>query len=210
MWNAFAMRLVDGSLAVLSAPPSPGEGEVAELEALGQPSVLLAPNHYHNLGLRGFVERYPSALAVSTAKARPRLLAKTGVATKGIEALAERLPPGVRVLVPPGTRQGEAWLRFATPTGVAWLVTDAFFNVTPLPQNPFGWFLWLTRGAPGLRIGGTFLAVGLADRREYYPWLAEQLLVDQPTTLLTAHGEASRDPELWRELGEIARGRLGG
>ncbi|MBM4369909.1 MAG: hypothetical protein FJ102_27110, partial [Deltaproteobacteria bacterium] len=125
MWNSFAVRLVDDSLAVISAPPSPGAGELAELEALGQPTVLLAPNHFHNLGLRGFSERFPGAVAVSTPLARPRLLAKSGVATGGLEALAERLPAGVSVVVPPGTKQGECWLRFDTPSGVAWLVTDA-------------------------------------------------------------------------------------
>lgn len=209
MFSSLAVPLKDGGSLVVSALPSDNEDDYAALEEIGSPTVLLAPNHYHNLGLKPFCKRYPAAMVVATDAAGPRLMKQTGLPVGSLASLAERLPDGVSLLQPAGLKQGEVWLRFLTPTGVVWAVCDAFFNVSPVPTSVFGGFLWLTQGAPGLRIGGTFLGVGIRDKKQYAAWFYERLAADRPVGLIPAHGNASFGAELADELGAIVRRRVG-
>lgn len=209
MFSSLALPLHGGGSLVVSALPSDHEDDYAALEEIGSPTMLLAPNHYHNLGLKPFCKRYPAAMAVSSDEARPRLVKQTSLPVGSLEALTERLPPGVSILQPEGLKQGEVWLRFETPQGIVWAVCDAFFNVMPVPTSVFGGFLWLTQGAPGLRIGGTFLAVGIRDKQRYSGWLHAQLLADRPIGLLPAHGNPVFAQDLSDQLAEIVRRRVG-
>lgn len=209
MFSSLALALNGGGSLVVSALPSDVEDDFAALEEIGSPAMLLAPNHYHNLGLKPFIKRYPAAMAVSSDAARPRLVKQTSLPIGSLDALSERLPRGVSILQPEGLKQGEVWLRFETPEGVVWAVCDAFFNVTPAPSSFFGGFLWLTQGAPGLRIGGTFLLVGIADKKRYSSWLRERLASDRPIGFIPAHGEPIFAPDLADQLAEIVRRRVG-
>ena len=209
MFTSLAVQLSGGGVALVSPLPSHVQGDFAELETLGSPTFLLAPNHYHNRGLVPVSQRYPDILRVASAAALPRLKRRTQLAIGPLASLIERLPAGVSILQPEGLKQGEVWLRCETPDGVAWMVTDAFFNVLPLPTSVFGGFLWLTQGAPGLRIGGTFLGVGIGDRPRYRAWLRDQLAADRPTLLVPAHGVPVGGVDLANQLGEIVERRLG-
>lgn len=207
--GTIAVRARDGGLAIVS--PTAGLGDAAHeaLRALGEPRFLLAPNHFHYLGLREWTERYPGATVVASATARPRLSARSPLAFGELDALRAALPEAVTVVEPPHTKTGETWLRVATARGPAWVVGDAFFNVAGRATGAMGLVLRATRTAPGLSLGKTFVWLGLRDKRSYAAWLAEQLDGDPPALLVPCHGDVYDGEDLVERLRALARARLG-
>jgi hypothetical protein len=72
-WNMLLVRLADGDLLVHS-PTWAGEGTFEAVEALGRPSVLFAPNHFHHLPCDAFASAI-RARAPSPARRRSRAFA---------------------------------------------------------------------------------------------------------------------------------------
>jgi hypothetical protein len=98
-WRSVSLRLNDGSSLVVS--PVAKTIDDASFDEVGAPSFVLAPNHFHHVGVREVLARWPDAAVVATSTAAPRL-AKQGVVTGRPDALSERLPDGARLLEPPG------------------------------------------------------------------------------------------------------------
>jgi hypothetical protein len=200
-----AVRLADGSLVVVS--PVRGMAR-SGVESLGRPSVLVAPNHFHNRGLAEWAAEYPGAVVVASAKAAPRVHAKCGLPVEATERLSSALLPGHAVLVPPGTRGGETWLSLTSGNRRAWVVGDAFFSLPDLPAWPMGLVLRLLGIAPGLRIGTSFRWL-LSDRATYRTWLSARLEEERPNVLVPCHGDVIADDALADRLGRLAAERLG-
>ncbi|GDX80922.1 hypothetical protein LBMAG42_27330 [Deltaproteobacteria bacterium] len=195
-----ALRLADGDLVVVSPIGSTPEPTHEALLAIGTPSLLLAPNFFHNLGLKRWIERHPHAVTVATEAATGRLRRKTPVPIHAIEGLRERLPPHVTLIEPPFTRTGEVWLRVEGEGGVGWVVCDAFFNFPNLPSGVIGWFIAATFNGPGLAIGGTFRVLALRDRPAYAAWLRAQIAADRPVWIAPSHGDLIAGPKLPERL----------
>ena len=205
-WRGLAVRLEGGEVALVSPVRGTLERSRASLEALGRPTFALAPNHYHFMGIAE--ARTPELTCVASAAARPRLTAKCGHAFEPLEALRERLPPGVTLLEPPGLASGEVWLRAETERGVAWAVCDAFFNVNNALSGMMGLVLRATSTAPGLRIGKTFDWLVLRDKRAYRRWLEERIAEAAPRILIPSHGDVVIDDALPERLRELVARRL--
>lgn len=203
-----AVRMADGRLLVVSPIRGLGDAAHDELRAIGEPAALLAPNFFHNLGLREYAERYPDAVVVASDVAAPRVHKKTRLAIESLDALRGRLPGHVSILEPDGTKNGEVWLRVDTGAGVAWCVADALFNVPASPTGLIGLFLRRTKTVPGLCIGWTFLSWGLRDRAAYRTWFERRLDLDRPTRLIVAHGEDAAGDDLPDRIAELAARRL--
>jgi hypothetical protein len=203
-----ALRLGDGGVVAVS--PLRGLGDEAHegLAPLGKPSLLLAPNHFHHLGLAEWSGRY-GARALSSEAAARRLARKTEVALGSGEELRERLPRGASLLVPAGLKNGEVWLRVEGADGVAWVVGDAFFTMERTPRGGMGLVLRLTGTTPGLRIGGTFTMLGVGERARDRDWLKEAIEADRPRALVPGHGEVLRGADLADRLREVTVRRLG-
>jgi hypothetical protein len=207
-WRMTIVRLEgEGGGALVVSPVRRLPETVHEaLAGLGGVRALLAPNHFHYLGVAEFLERYPGAKACCSAAARPRLLRKTGLSFADADALD--LPSGVTLLAPPGLRNGELWLSVETTRGVAWVVSDAFFNLEAHPSGTFGLACRITATTRGLRIGRTFTTLAVADRRAYGAWLLAQLERDRPRVLVPGHGDLVEAPDLAGRLAELASARL--
>ncbi len=200
--------LATGGVAVYNPCANLAATARDELAAWGEVTHLVAPNHFHHLGLPRWRDWFPRAAIVASATARPRLQ-KQGVVAADAEAeLAPRLPRGVRLLQPAGTRTGELWLSVASPSGTGWIVGDAFFNVPSRPPGMTGWLLAWTGTVPGLRIGSTFVRMALRDRAAYRLWLTEALAREQPAWLVPAHGDVCVEAGLVNRLAELADLRL--
>lgn len=186
-----ALRLAGGDLALVSPTRGLGDEAHADLARLGRVRWLLAPNHFHHLGLCEHVERYPGAEVVASEAARPRLSRVTGLRVGPLDAIA------AHVIVAGSARSGETWLRVPTARGIAWVVSDAFFN---LPRAPGGIavraLMRATGTAPGLRSGGTFRTFALSDRAAYAAWLRGRIERDRPALLVPGHGDAIGGPDL--------------
>lgn len=206
--RTLALRLADGGLLAIAPVRGLGDDAHDELARLGAVTDLLAPNFFHHLGLPEWRERYPDAPVYASTRAAPRIEAKSGIAPTALDELADRLPHGAALLEPDGTRNGEVWLELHTDRGLAWIVSDAFFNVPVSPTGFMGWALRVTGTVPGLRIGTTFLKLALRDRRAYRRWLEARLESAPPALLVVGHGEAYDAPDLAERLSELARTRL--
>jgi hypothetical protein len=205
--RSVALRLADGRLAVTSPIRDLGDGAHSELAALGRPAALVAPNHFHNLGLREYARAYPDAIAVASAQAVPRVrrLTKLDVADEG--QLAALLPAHASLLVPPGTRNGEMWLSVVTPGGRAWIVGDAFFNVARTPRTAMGLLLRALSITPGLRIGTSFRWL-VHDHAAYRRFVVDALAREQPALLAPCHGDVLDDPGLAGRLQHLVEARF--
>lgn len=180
----------DGEVAVISPVSNPGEDIVREIEALGQVRLLIAPNHFHYLGLSSWKERFPQAAVVASEAAIPRIRKKLR-SPIDIEPRGEMVA-GWRLAEPPGLKNGELWA-MGGDEGTTWIVGDAFFNVPGPLSGGMGMALRLTRTAPGLRIGGTWGPLHVKSKGEYASWLADRLDREPPDRLVPLHGDAVSD-----------------
>ena len=206
--NTTAIALEGGRAAVFSPTARLDEAAHEELvTAIGTPAFLVAPNYYHWLGIPEWLERYPDAEVVCSDGAAPRLRKNLkGVATCGaLEPLRTELPASMQLIEPPGTRNGELWLRAEGEGEVLWSVSDAWFNVPENPSGGFGLACRLLKVSPGFRIGGTWKLFALRDRAAYRDWLLSQLRDDPPTRLTVSHGQVADGPDLAALLEEQAR-----
>ena len=201
-WRSLAVSLGGGDVLVVS----PIRGTAGALDELGEAAAVLAPNHFHYLGIAELAERSDAAVVSASAVAARRLEAKMGRALAPLDAIRERLPRGVTLLEPPGLKTGEVWLRAETDRGVAWAVGDAFFNVNDPVSGGMGFVLKLTATVPGLRVGRTFRWLGIGDRAAYRDWLQRRIEDDRPRVLIPAHGDVAEGEDLPERLAAIVAG----
>jgi hypothetical protein len=207
------VALGNGRLAIYSAPVGLGADAQRALTARGAPALLVAPNHFHNLGLREYATAYPTASIVASPVAIPRLtriLKGQHPIASAAEPAAKpeaALPSNVSALVTPGTTNGELWLSVQTAQGRAWIVGDGFFNIPRTPKTPMGLLLRLLGICPGLRIGTSFKWF-VRDRAAYRSWLLATIDQQQPVILIPCHGAILVDPALPHRLRDLVEARL--
>jgi len=206
--RAVAARLIDGGLLIVSPVRQAMPHTADALRQLGDPRWLLAPNHFHNLGIASHIACFPEARVVASARATTRLAKKVDGPIAPLSELLQALPDHIQILEPHGTRNGEVWLRVQTSRGVAWVISDAFFNLVQTPPGCIGWMMAAFGNSPGLRIGGTFKWIALQNRQRYAQWLREQLAKDPPDILIPGHGAIIEDPQLAHRLQALTDARL--
>jgi hypothetical protein len=205
--RSLVVRLADGRVAVHSPIRGLGRRAHDALAAIGAPAFLIAPNHFHNLGLREYAAAYPGASVIASPTAAPRVARRCGHEVHTPALLGAALPAGMSLLEPPGTRAGELWLSFESPAGRAWSAGDAFFNIARTPRTPMGLLLRLLGISAGLRIGASFRWL-VRDRPGYRRWLLDAIAAQRPTTLIPCHGEILADPELPQRLRRLVEQRV--
>ena len=180
-----------------------------ELAQAGDPQLALLPNSYHWMGFDAWKVKYPHMKAVAAAGAIPRLKKKGCQHVHSLDLFKKVLPDNISLLVPEGLRWGEVWLRCQHPEGITWIVCDSFFNYSRLSNKLRARTLQkLFKAAPGLKISALVKYFLMKDRKIYKHWLFEQLAKDQPTTLVPAHGEILRDPDLPQKIKELVQQRI--
>jgi hypothetical protein len=197
-----ALELPGGGTCVIS--PTRGIDPAPIVERAGDVRYLLAPNHFHYMGIAPWLEKCPRALPVCGPVARPRLTKKVEIPWTDLEELAAALPEDASLLEPEGTRNGEVWLR----VGSTWVVCDAFFNLPVMPSGALGIFCRLTSMAPGLKIGGTWKYLALKDRTKYAAWLERTLEQHPPERLIASHGAIAEGADLADQIRALVRARL--
>ena len=203
--NMYVLPLRNGGTLVHGATWL-GEDTFERIEAHGEPSVLLAPNHYHHVSIPRFRARYPKALVVASPAAIPRLEKQGHKGLEPLTAIAELLPTGVSCLLPEGMRTGETWMDLGDGT---LLVCDSFFHVNHPVSGFEGFMLRMLGVAPGLRIGATTKYLAVSDKRRYVPWVCATLERLAPKRLLGSHGDPYEDDHLKETLAELTRNHFG-
>ena len=192
--GAFAVRLKAGGICVFSPVAGLTDAVKESLLALGDVTILFAPNHYHNMAVREYAAAFLNARLLAPAAAIPRLKKVTGLSFAAADALADELPRGAALLAPEGLKTGEAWLRVREKKTTAWIVVDAFCG----PPS----------GAGGPDLLKTFPKFGVGDRDRYVAWVERQIRRDKPTSLLTCHGRSVHDAALPDKLLDLVANRL--
>ena len=105
-----AIRLRTGGLCLFSPVQGLGERALATLAELGPVEILLAPNHYHNKGLKEYAKAFPRSLVCAPDSAVPRLEKVTGLRFEGLRKLSSRLPGNMKLVAPDGLKTGEVWI----------------------------------------------------------------------------------------------------
>ncbi len=122
-----AIPLARGQIALISPIPI-DDALAARVEALGEPSILIAPNLLHHLYLGAAHARWPKALVVAPralARKRPDLHIDRAI-EDGIE---DMLGPRVRCRLVAGAPALDEFVFFHEPSATL-VVTDLVFNVT--------------------------------------------------------------------------------
>jgi hypothetical protein len=179
---------------------------IRQIQSLGTPHVLFAPNHFHHMGLGRYRKNFPNAIVAATAGAIPRLRRRGHDGLLSIEAVP--LPRGVRWLLPDGTRSGEAWLAIDGDGGPTWIVCDAFFNETRPMSGVEGAILRLGKITPGLCVGATFKLLCVRDSKRYREWVLDAIAREMPRRVLFSHGDPINE-DAASKLAACVRARLG-
>lgn len=195
---------------VVSPLPRPSDALLSGLEDIGKPAALIAPNHFHYMGVPGFRERYGDLPVIAGTAGHKRLSRKLSLKLAEPAEAAAMLPAHVSILEPAGLRSGETWLRIEGPDGITWVVGDAFFHLAEVPRGMVGLGCRMVGVTSGLKVSRTFSILMLAHRRTYLDWLHAALEKDRPTGLVPGHGEIIHaDPTLPDRLREATHRRLG-
>lgn len=196
---AFGLR--DGGLAVVSPGARMSDAHFDALTAWGEPRFLVAPNSYHNLGLRSWHKRFPDARVVAHERALPRLRKKVPeLDLQGLDALVAALPDGVRLMCPPQAKQGEVWLSLITGQGTAWFVTDGILNEDHLPPGALGLVMRVLGFRTGLITNPFFKRIFLSDKAAHKAWVRDELTRDPPRVFIPCHGEVLRGADVADKL----------
>jgi hypothetical protein len=184
-----AIRLGSGALCLYS--PARGLGDVGRksLQALGEVTHLLAPNHYHHTGLKEYSEAFPSAKLCCTAAAKLRLEKQTGLPIFPLEDAELVLPPNAKFIEPSGLKTGEVWIEMLLQDHLLWIVTDAFRG----PKTKAG------AVAKFPELLGAFPTYGIADRRVYSDWFSRYVASAPPTMIIPCHGSMIMGPDLGKD-----------
>ena len=172
------VRLSGGGTAIYSAIAL-DQPEMARIEAMGKPSVLIVPNDAHRLDARIWKERYPEL----------RVLTPPGAAQKvgevvPVDAVADFLDdPAVRWTIVPGTGGHEGALTVRRNSGMTIICNDVIGNVA----HPHG---------IGARIMGTLMGFGISEPQ--VPRVIRHRLIDDPKALAAQFRDWAGGPDLIR------------
>ena len=198
------VRGKEGALIVYSPTRGLGDDVHEELLKHGTPTVLVAPNHYHHLGLSEYIERYPNAITVCSDIARPRLLKQApNIDFLPLASMKTFLNAQTSLIEPPATKGGEIWLMMHHGDDRLWIVGDAWFNLPEHPSGIFGVLCRILGVSRGLRVGRTWFWFQVRDPRAYRSWVTSTLSSNPPTRLVCLHGDALAGPELADRLRKV-------
>jgi hypothetical protein len=197
---------IGGGALLAVSPGRIDEAAFREIEALGTPRLLLAPNHFHNAGLALWKARYPEARLFAHPTAQPRLRRKVPGATfEDTGALAALLPSGFRLFASEQARQGEVTLSMPCAEGRAWFVTDAIVNEIALPGGLLRVLFLLMGFRTGLRVNPFFKLMALKDRGAWRELFLEELARDPPALFVPSHGAPLRGEDIAARLVDAVR-----
>lgn len=119
------VRLSGGRSLIFSAIALP-EPEMARIEALGEPSILVIPNGAHRLDARAWKQRYPELRVLAPAGAREEVSEVVPVDATATDILDD---PDVRFEPVAGTEERESALVVHRPTGHTLVCNDIIGHV---------------------------------------------------------------------------------
>lgn len=180
------VKLADGRLVVHNAIALE-EGAQKQLEAWGEPAVLIVPNGFHRLDAHAYKVRYPKLRVVSPPTVRAKVEEMVAV-DETYDTL--RLDDTMTVTQLDGVhaRLGEGAFTVKHPDGTATMVfNDALFNQPDMPGFS-GWVMKMMGSTGGPRVTPMMRMVGVRDRGQLAAHLRVLATTPGLTRLIPGHG----------------------
>lgn len=208
--NSCAIKLREGELLVVCPPYKTSDADFAELERYGRPSVILAPNPFHHLGIPEWTKRYPEAKRFASGATAARIAKKyPGVpAFEPLSKLGQVCPTDVIVLEPPGMRVPDVMLRVATPSGWLWSFNDTVMNIPKLPGGFFGKLMQWTNSGPGFKVARFFTMFGVKEKKRFKDWWLGELKQATPSKVVVGHGAPVLDASIAQQMPDMVSAAL--
>jgi len=177
-------KRADGSLVIHNAIAL-SDAAMAEIEAWGEPAVLLVPNGWHRLDAPAFKRRYP-ALRVLCPAATTKRVAQVVPVDGSYDDLDDDGHVGIEHLE--GTARREGVMRVCSAEGTSLAFNDLLFNMQHLPGVVgFVYRLLGSTGGPGItRIGRLFIVKRRPELRAHLMRLAD---VEDLRRIIIMHGD---------------------
>lgn len=170
----------------------------AFLEKRADVAAIVAPNAFHNMGIREWHERFPKARLFAPAQSIARVQKKGHV--EGVRPLAEAKEltgDAVELHDMPHYKTGEVLAVASSARGPIWHVVDVIFNWPRLPPSFVVkvLFTWLSDSAPGFKLAGPPTWFMMRDKRGVYRWMKELAAKAPPVRVVPSHGaDVAMDP----------------
>ncbi|MCC6213231.1 MAG: hypothetical protein IT376_00040 [Polyangiaceae bacterium] len=184
-------RLRDGRLVVHNAIALEPV-EMARLEALGEPAILVVPNGWHRLDAPRFAARYPKLRVLCPAGARRKVEKVVTVAGDYAD-----FPGGERVRLERlrGVRDAEGAMIVEGEDGVTAVLNDVVFNMPHVAGSQGFVLRHLTASSGGPRISRVARWLLIADRREVRGELERLAALPRLRQVVVSHHERiTEDP----------------
>jgi hypothetical protein len=157
------VRAGDGRVIVHNAMAL-GEGDMAAIEAWGEPSILLVPNGYHRLDAPAYKRRYPGVKVFCPRGSRAKVAEVVGVDGTYDEFSADGV---ARLEHLDGTREVEGVLVARSGDATTLVFNDAIFNM-PHGKGLTGFvFRHVTQSTGGPRVSRLLKLLVLKDRAAF-------------------------------------------
>jgi hypothetical protein len=179
--NMTIWRMADGGLWIHSAVAC-DDATMAEIEALGRPSVLVVPNGFHRLDAGVWKDRYPGMRVVCPEGSR----AKVGEVLK-VDGLDSEVP-GV-ITHGAGLKASENIYEVDAGAGNGLVVCDALFNVAHIPGF-MGFVLKMIGSTGGFKMTNIARFAVLEDKKAFAQWMEQAAASPDLALLCLSHGDA--------------------
>ena len=185
--NMTVARLADGTL-LLHSVIAMSEAGMAQLDALGKPSIMIVPHGGHRLDAPFYKARYPELRVVCPAAARAKIEEVIKVDATSEEALPAL---GVRLHVIDGFKHGELAYELDTAGGKLLIVSDVLANADS-PPGVGGWFVVKVLGGVKGRLGVPRIMrmSALKDKKAARASLEKLAALTGVNVLTISHGKA--------------------
>lgn len=198
--NMVIARRADGSLVIHNAIALRDEQQ-RELEALGEPALLLVPNGWHRLDAPAYKQRYPQL----------RVFAPSGSRKKVEEAIAldgtyDEFPAdaAVRVEALAGVKGTEGAMVVTSSDGVTVVVNDAVFNMDKRTDFFGKLFTTLLASAPGPRVSRLMKWMVIDDKAAFRANLERYADLPDLQRFIVAHEKCAHGAEAREALRKAA------
>jgi len=154
-------------------------------------AAIVAPNAFHNMGMRAWHEQFPEARLFAPEQSIARVQKKGNV--DGVRPLADAKDltgDAVELHDMPHYKTGEVLAVVPSARGPIWNVTDVIFNWPSVPPSIVVkiLFTWLTDSAPGFKLAGPPGWFMMRDKRAVYRWMKELATKAPPVRVVPSHG----------------------
>lgn len=212
MASGLVARIGEDSLLVISPPCGYSDEVLADLDAFGKVTAIIAPNGFHYLGLAQWQRRWPEARTFASDGAKKRICRKCRDLPRPFEplsALEALLPDHVTVMPAPHMKIDDTYLRVDTAQGAVWYITDALcnFEVPPKPWLLGLLFRW-TGSAPGFSANKPANLLMIKDKRAFKTWLLGEIGRAPPWVIVLGHGPMISGPHVVARVNEVIQTRM--